>query len=98
MTDDVLAELKQLIAKDLDVNLTVEEIDENASLMEDGLGFDSIVIVEFISLIEDHFGFEFEDDKLSVASFQNLAVLANVVAAHLHSVENAVGWRRDDRI
>lgn len=83
MSDDILAQLKWLIAEKLDVDLTIEEIDEAAPLIDGGLGLDSVAIVEFISLVEGHFDFEFEDDELSLASFQNLEVLANVIDAHL---------------
>ncbi len=79
MADNVVAELKRIIAEDLDVNLKYDQIDENVPLLTEGLGLDSIVIVELISLVEDHFGFEFEDSELNVESFRNLTALADVI-------------------
>ena len=78
-------QLKTIMAEEQDVNLKVEEIDENASLFEDGLGLDSIAIVELVSLVEQHFGFQFSDAELTPESFNNLNVLADFVSAKLSS-------------
>ena len=73
-------QLKTIMAEELDVNLKVEEIDENASLFEGGLGLDSIAIVELISLVEQHFDFQFSDTELNPESFSNLNVLADFIS------------------
>lgn len=82
-----IEKLKVIIADELDVNLKKEEIDDNASLFEGGLGLDSIVIVELISLIEEKFGIEFADTELSPEYFGNLHVLAEFVSQKLASQE-----------
>ncbi len=79
MTDNVIDQLKQIIADDLDVNLKREEIDEEVSLFEEGLGLDSVVIMEFISLIEARFGFQFADDELTMEPFKDLRTLASFI-------------------
>jgi acyl carrier protein len=79
MTENVINQLKHIIAEELDANLKLEEIDETASLFEDGIGLDSVVIMEFITLIEEHFGFEFSDDELNVELFRNLKTLASFI-------------------
>ncbi|MCP4349114.1 MAG: acyl carrier protein [Desulfobacterales bacterium] len=80
MSESVLDQLKKLIAEELDVNLGEEEIDENVSLFEGGLGFDSVVIVELIALVEEHFGFQFSDDELKPESFSTLGVLEKSIS------------------
>lgn len=77
---ELVPQLKTIIAEELDVNLTVEEIDDNVSLFEEGLGFDSIAIVEFISAIEKHFDIEFDDSELDPENFKSLQVLADLIA------------------
>ena len=79
MADDIVAELKRIIADDLDVNLKFDEIDEKVPLLGEGLALDSIVVVELINLVENRFGFEFEDSELNVESFRNLTALAGVI-------------------
>ncbi len=77
--DAVLAALADILVNQLNVNKPVDEIDELASL-EDDLGLDSVAMVELIGAIEAEFGFEFHDSDLRTSAFQNLRVLAEVVA------------------
>jgi acyl carrier protein len=79
MSETLVYQLKTIIAGELDVNLKVEDIDENASLFEDGLGLDSIAIVELITLVEQHFDFQFSDAELTPETFSNLNVLASFI-------------------
>ncbi len=69
MAEAVIDRLKQIIANELDVNIRAEEIDSDAPLFEEGLGLDSVVIVEFITLIEERFGFRFSEDDLNMELF-----------------------------
>jgi acyl carrier protein len=75
----VVAELKRILAEDMDLNLKAEEIDATAPLLEEGLNLDSIVIVELIAVVEERFGFEFADEDLRTASFASLEALAGVI-------------------
>nr|VFJ51838.1 MAG: acyl carrier protein [Candidatus Kentron sp. FW] len=80
MTEDILQKLKQIISEELDINLKPQEIDENASLFEEGLGIDSVVLMEFIGLIEANFGLQFTDEELSMEPFTNLTALAELIS------------------
>lgn len=82
MDDKIINRLKKIIAEELDVNIRVEDIDENASLFEEGLGLDSVVIVELITLIEKHFQFQFSEEELGMEQFRNLRTIARVVSDH----------------
>ena len=85
MSTELVTQLKTIIAEELDVNLTVEEIDDNVSLFEEGLGFDSIAIVEFISAIEKHFDFEFDDSELDPENFKSLQILADLISSKVEA-------------
>lgn len=89
MSQTTIEKLKAIIADDLDVNLKKDDIDENVSLFEGGLGLDSIVIVELISLIEEKFGIEFSDLELNPEYFSSLKILAEFVSQKLASRETA---------
>ena len=80
MSTAIVNQLKTVIAEELDVNLKKEEIDETVSLFEDGLGLDSIAIVELIALTEKNFNIQFADSELNLESFSNLNVLADCIA------------------
>lgn len=72
-------QLKEIIVKKLDVNITYEDIDENASLYEDGLGLDSIAIVDLIVSIEKEFSIAIEDDELNADLFKSLDTLVGFI-------------------
>jgi len=77
---EITAALRRMLVEDLDVRLTAEMVTDDVPLLERGLGLDSIVLYEFITLIEQRFGFEFADQSLDTTVFANLTVLAQ----HIH--------------
>ncbi len=79
----VLTQLKGIIANELDVNLKQDEINESASLFEEGIGLDSVTIMEFISLIESKFSIQFSDEELDFQQFKDLNTLAEFVEQKL---------------
>ncbi|MEY4769212.1 MAG: hypothetical protein RL637_1851, partial [Pseudomonadota bacterium] len=72
-----------IIANELDVNLKQDEINESASLFEEGIGLDSVTIMEFISLIESKFSIQFSDEELDFQQFKDLNTLAEFVEQKL---------------
>jgi len=83
MSNIIVNQLKDIIANKLDVNLAYDEIDENVSLFEDGLGLDSIAIVDLIVSIETTFSLSIEDEELNADLFKNLNRLAEFVRSKL---------------
>ena len=79
--ESIIEQLKTIIAERLDTNIKREEITPDVSLLEDGLGLDSIMVVELVSLIEEHFGFQFEEEELDLTILTNLQTLATFVAS-----------------
>lgn len=77
----IIEQLKTIIAERLDTNIRREEITPEASLLEDGLGLDSIMVVELVSLIEEHFGFQFKEEELDLKILTSLRTLAAFVAS-----------------
>lgn len=76
---EVVDRIKELVASELDVNLKVAEIGEDDSLFEDGLGLDSVEIVEFITILEDCFGVQFSDLDLTKELFRNISTIADFI-------------------
>jgi acyl carrier protein len=85
MSENLIGQLKTIIAEELDVNLKVEEIDENASLFEEGLGLDSVTLVELISLVEKQLNIQFSESELNPESFSTLKVLADFISGKMAS-------------
>jgi acyl carrier protein len=86
MANNIIEQLKSIIVEELDINRKLDEIEEDASLFEEGLGLDSVTIMEFIALIEKRFGFQFSDEELSMEPFKNLQVLASFITTKLGTV------------
>lgn len=83
MNKDILNQLKDIIVNELDVNLKRDDINENASLFEEGIGLDSVTIMEFISLIESNLSIQFSDEELDFNQFKDLNTLASFVAGKI---------------
>lgn len=81
--NEITERLKHIIANDLDVNVSEDSIQEDDSLLEGGVGLDSVAVMEFISIIEEKFDFEFSDDELSMEPFQSLNTLGAFVASKM---------------
>lgn len=77
---EIVTEIKRILVEDMRLNVIPEEIPDNYSLLESGLALDSILIAELITRIEDRFGIQFDDEALKAELFNNLSLLAGVVA------------------
>ena len=72
--------LKLIDALNLD-GMTPEDIDDNAPLFgEDGLGLDSIDVLELIVLLEKNYGIRLASPAQGKEVFQSVAVMADYVA------------------
>jgi acyl carrier protein len=78
----VVERLKWILADQDILELKPEEIDPDVSILEEGLGLDSLMLVEFIALLEEEFGFAFAEDDLNMEVFSSLRVLAGFIAQH----------------
>jgi acyl carrier protein len=82
-SETVVEKIKRIVVEDLDVNLSYEDLNETVPLFEEGLGFDSVVLVELISFLEKRFNIEMGDEALNMDTFQNLGSVAQVITRQL---------------
>ena len=76
-------ELGRLIVECLNLEAVAEEIDPTAPLYGEGLGLDSIDILELALEVSRHYGFQLRsDDENNHQIFQSLRSLAAHVAQH----------------
>jgi acyl carrier protein len=82
-TTVIEGELAQLFVEALNLDTPAEQIDPEASLFGDGLGLDSIDILEVALEISQRYGFQLRsDDENNQKIFRNLRSLAAHVAEH----------------
>lgn len=78
-----LRELAGLIAESLNLDIHPADIDPDAPLYGDGLGLDSIDILELALVVSKSFGVQLRaDDANNHKIFSSLRNLADYVAAH----------------
>ena len=76
-------DLAALFVQALNLEMTAEEIDPTAPLFGDGLGLDSIDILEIALVVSKKYGFQLRsDDERNVQIFSSLRSLAQHVAAN----------------
>jgi acyl carrier protein len=77
------SELAVLLVQVLNLDLQADEIDPQASLFNEGLGLDSIDVLELALEVSQRYGFQLRaDDENNHAIFQSLRTLAAHVAQH----------------
>ena len=76
-------EVAALLVEALNLDVTPESIDPQAPLYGDGLGLDSIDILEVALVVSQRYGFQLRsDDQDNVRIFTSLASLTDHIAAH----------------
>lgn len=76
-------ELAELMVTALNLEISADQIDPNAALYREGLGLDSIDILEIALEISKKYGFQLQsDDSDNVRIFQSLRSLNEHVQQH----------------
>src|SRR5512144_1576052 len=79
----LVREIAGLVVKALNLEIAPEEIDPAAPLYKEGLGLDSIDILEVALVVSQRYGFQLRsDDEDNVRIFTSLASLAEHIGAH----------------
>ncbi|MBI3432602.1 MAG: acyl carrier protein [Hydrogenophilales bacterium] len=80
--DALLPEVAALIVEALNLEMTPEEIDPDAPLFGEGLGLDSIDVLEIALVISKHYGFQLRSDNAdNVRIFASLRALTAYIAS-----------------
>jgi acyl carrier protein len=82
LPDEALVrEIAELVVTALNLDIAAEDIDPQARLYKEGLGLDSIDILEVALVVSKRYGFKLRDDDQDNARiFRSLADLAVTVA------------------
>jgi acyl carrier protein len=80
---NLLREVADLIVSSLNLEVAAETIDPHAKLYGDGLGLDSVDILEIALVVSKRFGFQLRSDTAdNTAIFTSLDSLTQYIAAH----------------
>ena len=79
----LLQELANLLVESLNLDATAGQIDRQAPLFGDGLGLDSIDILELALVVSKRYGVQLRaDNSDNLKIFASLQALADYIAAH----------------
>ncbi len=79
--DRLLEEVAELMVSSLNLEIAASDIDPDAPLYKEGLGLDSIDILEVALVVSRRYGFKLrEDDRDNLRIFASLRSLASHVA------------------
>lgn len=80
---DLQGEVATLLVESLNLDVAPVDIDPAAPLYGEGLGLDSIDILEVALVVSQRYGFQMRsDDDDNVRIFKSLTSLADHIAAH----------------
>ena len=80
--DALLPEVAALIVEALNLELAPEDIEPDAPLFGEGLGLDSIDVLEIALVISKHYGFQLRSDNAdNVRIFASLRALTAYIAS-----------------
>jgi acyl carrier protein len=82
--DELKSELKNALVKHCRLNTRVNaaEIADDISLFADGLGLDSIDLLELIVHVEKTYGFKIRNDAQGRTVLQNIGTLATAISGN----------------
>ena len=79
----LVREIAELIRSALNLEISADEIDPAAPLYKEGLGLDSIDILEVALVVSQRYGFQLRsDDEDNIRIFTSLASLSDHIAAN----------------
>lgn len=73
------AQIKQVIVQALELEIEPEAIADDELLLGDGLGADSIVMLQLVMALETHFAIDVEDEELRAERFVSVRSIAEFV-------------------
>ncbi len=76
--ENMEAQLKQMIVERLFLQVTPDELESDASLI-DQYGVDSVCLLELVVGLEDEFGIVLDDGDFSIANFESVKAIANFI-------------------
>lgn len=81
VTPELISELAELVVSALNLEMSPGDIEPDAPLYGEGLGLDSIDILEIALVVSKRYGFQLRsDDKDNVVIFSSLRHLAQHIA------------------
>ena len=83
MVETTITTIKHLLVNELEVGLEAAAIKNDQTLLDGGLGMDSLAIVELVFLLEETLNVHFTEEELQPENFLTVERLAQFVDTKL---------------
>jgi acyl carrier protein len=80
-SDDLKGDIKQAIVRSLRLPITPEEIGDATPLFDEGLGLDSIDVLELVLEIERSFGVAIGDEQTGMKVLRSVDTIADYITS-----------------
>ena len=77
--EDIISKLRPLVVEKLKLDMDPDNLQEDVSLLELGLGIDSVSTLEFILLLESEFNIEIDESDINLNNLSNLNNLTEYI-------------------
>jgi len=78
--EDLINDLKKNIIETLNLeDVTPDDIEESAPLIDEGLGLDSIDVLDLVVMLEKHYAIKITDIEVGRKAFASLNALAEFI-------------------
>lgn len=82
-TNDLRAQLKRLVIEAANLRgMNPDEIRDDEPLFREGLGLDSIDLLEIVVRIEKTFGLKIQNDEVGRSALRDIASLSDAIERH----------------
>ncbi|MDX3103780.1 acyl carrier protein [Nonomuraea angiospora] len=83
--DDLLPQIKSMLAEALGDGWAAEELGDDADIIRE-LGMDSIQLINFLFMVEDKFDVELDFDRLDIEGLYSIRAFCGFVLAHVNAL------------
>ena len=80
---EIAARVTELLCRLLPDAVNGRRLDESTGLLAQGIGLDSVEVLQLVGAIEEAFGLTVDDESLEAASFETLGAVVTFVQAEL---------------
>lgn len=87
--ESVESRLKNVLLRSVSQPLDSSQLDSNVALIRQGIGLDSVALLEFVVGIENEFNILLDEGDITLDSFGSLGNLASVICRKLNAAKPA---------
>ena len=80
---DITARVMVLLRRQLPDSIDGRRLDETTGLLGQGIGFDSVEVLQLVGAIEDDFGLTIDDEALEARHFETIGTMVTFVVGCL---------------